>query len=57
VAWFEDERKGPDYGSLTRDTHPDGERIWSQWWDRQQRLCGSSEAAARRALSLKPAKL
>lgn len=28
VAWDESEKNGPDYGSLTRTTHPQGELIW-----------------------------
>ena len=50
IAWFDAENTGPDYGSLTRNTHPDGEAIWSAWWNGQQRLCERAETEARAAL-------
>lgn len=50
LAWLESEKAGPDYGSQTRDTHPDGERIWREWWERQLRLCDASERLAREAV-------
>lgn len=50
VAWFDSERRGPDYGTLDRKTHPEGERIWRDWWESQQNLCDLSEALAREAL-------
>lgn len=52
VAWLESEDSGPDYGSLTRDTHPEGEQIWRQWWDRNIGLCDQALKQARAALSL-----
>lgn len=51
LAWIEAEKAGPDYGSQTRDTHPDGERIWSEWWEGQLRLCERTEAACRKAIA------
>lgn len=51
VAWFDAETTGPDYGSQTRDTHPDGEAIWQRWWDEQHRLCANSHDTGRAVLS------
>ena len=51
LAWFESEKAGPDYGSQDRKTHPEGERIWKEWWERQLRLCEESEAQARAVLA------
>ena len=51
LAWLEGEQSGPDYGSQTRDTHPEGEKIWEEWWNRQLRLCDEAEQLARAALS------
>lgn len=42
MAWHEGEDKGPDYGTLNRDTHPMGEEIWREWWNRQEQLCSDS---------------
>ena len=47
VAWLESDNNGPGYGSMDRDSHPDGELIWRRWWDDQRRLCD-------RALDLGP---
>lgn len=52
VAWFESERTGPDYGSLNRDTHPDGEEIWRAWWTGQLAQCDRAERLARQAIDL-----
>lgn len=49
-AWADSENAGPDYGSLTRDTHPDGERIWRQWWEANLDLCSRAESATKAAL-------
>src|SRR6185312_3569667 len=38
-AWADNEDRGPDYGGQTRDTHPDGERIWRTWFDTNLDLC------------------
>lgn len=38
-AWSDSEKAGPDYGKQSRDTHPDGERIWKAWWENQLDLC------------------
>ena len=38
-AWSDGEKTSPDYGGQTRDTHPDGEKIWRIWWDNQLDLC------------------
>lgn len=56
IAWFEAERGSPNYGSLTRDTHPEGEMIWREWYERNMRLCDRAEASARRALGLREVK-
>lgn len=50
-AWSDSERAGPDYGGQTRGTHPDGERIWSAWWNYQLELCDRATAATDAALS------
>lgn len=51
VAWDESEKNGPDYGSLTRTTHPQGELIWRRWWDSQMALCERSFGTARAFLA------
>ena len=51
IAWFDAEKAGPDYGSQSRDTHPDGEQIWKAWWNNQTRLCERAEDLARAALA------
>lgn len=52
IAWFESEARGPDYGSLDRSTHPQGETIWKRWWDDQLELCRRTEEVARMGLGL-----
>lgn len=51
-AWSDSEDAGPDYGALARDTHPDGDRIWRQWWDGNIDLCARAQDATRAALGL-----
>ncbi len=51
IAWNDAEEAGPDYGSQTRDTHPDGEQIWQRWWDDQLRLCARAFDTARAAIA------
>jgi hypothetical protein len=51
LEWIEKEHAGPDYGGLTRDTHPDGERIWRRWWDEQLDLCADTERLCREGLA------
>lgn len=55
-AWADSERTGPDYGGQTRGTHPDGEKIWSAWWDNQYNLCNRANAATDAALAKAEAK-
>lgn len=50
-AWSDSEDAGPDYGGQTRDTHPDGERIWRQWWDGNLSLCDRAQEATKGALA------
>lgn len=50
-AWSDSERAGPDYGGQTRDTHPDGERIWKAWWNNQLDLCDRASTATDAAIS------
>lgn len=50
-AWADSEEAGPDYGGQTRDTHPDGERIWKAWWNNQLDLCERATAATDEALA------
>ncbi|GGE36537.1 hypothetical protein GCM10007276_12540 [Agaricicola taiwanensis] len=50
-AWADNERDGPNYGGLTRDSHPDGERIWRQWWDGNLDLCDRANRATDAALT------
>lgn len=45
-------KTGPDYGGQSRDTHPDGERIWRLWWDSQLDLCDRATRATDEALEL-----
>jgi hypothetical protein len=51
-AWSDSESAGPDYGGQSRDTHPDGERIWRDWWDNQLDLCARATTATTNALQL-----
>ena len=51
IAWDDAEKAGPDYGSLTRDTHPEGEAIWRKWWDGQSELCARAFSLARVAIA------
>lgn len=51
VAWDEAEKAGPDYGGLTRDTHPSGEAIWREWWDGQLKLCDKAFVKAKSAIA------
>lgn len=50
-AWADSERAGPDYGGQTRDAHPDGERIWRQWWEGTLSLCDRANAATASAIA------
>ena len=50
-AWSDSEDAGPDYGEQSRDTHPDGERIWRQWWDGNLSLCGRAQDMTREAIA------
>ena len=50
-AWSDSEDAGPDYGDQTRATHPDGERIWRQWWDGNLSLCERAQDATRAAIA------
>ena len=50
-AWSDSEDAGPDYGGKSRDTHPDGERIWRQWWDGNLGLCSRAQDMTRDALA------
>lgn len=50
-AWSDSENSGPDYGGQTRDTHPDGERIWRAWWNNNLDLCDRAQKATEAALS------
>lgn len=51
VAWLEAEETSPNYGSLTRDTHPEGERIWREWFGRNLRLCREAQDLGRAAIA------
>ena len=51
IAWDDAEKQGPDYGTQTRDTHPDGELIWRRWWGDQQRLCERAFDTARDSIA------
>ena len=50
-AWSDSEDSGPNYGGQTRDTHPDGERIWRQWWEGNLDLCARAQEATRAAIA------
>lgn len=50
LRWINSDRAGPDYGGLKRDTHPNGEAIWRQWWELQMELCSETEWLCRAAL-------
>ena len=50
-AWSDSEKTGPDYGGQTRDTHPDGEKIWRIWWDNQLDLCDRATRATDEAIA------
>lgn len=42
---------GPNYGGLNRDTHPEGEKIWSEWWSEGISLCGRAMKATDAAIA------
>ena len=50
-AWWDGEHAGPNYGSQNRDTHPDGEAIWNEWWNRNQMLCSTTHELVRAVLA------
>jgi hypothetical protein len=50
-AWSDSEDRGPDYGGQSRDTHPDGEAIWSRWWHYNLDLCARAQAATDAAIA------
>ena len=50
IEWFDKEKEGPDYGGKTRDTHPEGQKIWGEWYNEQLDLCDRAEHLARKAL-------
>lgn len=51
VAWLDAEDGSPDYGVLSRDTHPEGERIWKEWFDRNIRLCDIAQNLGHEAIA------
>jgi len=51
IAWDDAEKAGPDYGTLTRDSHPDSAAIWQRWWDDQDHLCRRAFDLARTAIA------
>lgn len=51
AEWARREKAGPDYGGLTRDTHPDGERISSEWFYGNVDLCVKAEVQTTEALA------
>ena len=51
AEWARREKAGPDYGGLTRDTHPDGERISSEWFYGNVDLCAKAEVQTTEALA------
>ena len=51
IEWIDKESAGPNYQGLTRDTHPNGEAIWRQWWDEQLELCAETERLCRAAIA------
>lgn len=50
-AWTDSEAAGPDYGGQSRDTHPDGEKIWRAWFDGNLDLCDRATSATRAAIA------
>jgi hypothetical protein len=50
-AWLDHEDRSPDYGEFTRETHPEGERIWREWWQLGLDLCRQAQDKARAALA------
>lgn len=54
VAWLDAEDSPPNYGSLTRDTHPEGKLIWREWWNRNLRLCKTAQKLGHAALAEAP---
>ena len=50
-AWATREDEGPNYHGMNRDTHPDGEAIWREWWDGNVLLCGRAQAQTDDALA------
>jgi hypothetical protein len=50
-AWSDSENAGPNYGDKSRDTHPDGEKIWRAWFDGNIDLCARATEATRAAIA------
>ena len=50
VDWFDSEDRGPDYGELARDTHPNGEEIARAWWEGNLEKCDRAHRLGRAAL-------
>lgn len=51
VAWLDAEDSMPNYGTQSRDTHPEGERIWREWYDRNLRLCDEAQRLGHAAIA------
>lgn len=51
VDWLESEDTSPDYGGLTRNTHPRGEEIWREWWDSNLEKCDRAKRLGKAALA------
>jgi hypothetical protein len=51
MAWMAADAASPDYHGLTRDTHPQGERIWRSWWNANLALCGQAQELGAAALA------
>lgn len=50
VLWLDREDARPNYGGLTRDTHPEGNRIWREWYYGNMDLCSEAQARGRAVL-------
>ena len=50
LAWLESEDAGPNFGSFTREAHPEGKEIWQEWWNRNLRLLDLAKEQCKKAL-------
>ncbi len=53
-TWWDREGNGPDYSPYTSDTHPERQRVWSEWYDGNIKLAGEFMRAMKAARTPTP---